>query len=248
MIDLNEKVVIVTGGTRGIGLAIVDRLSEAGANVVICSSSEGKSEAIAQDISDKYNTTSIGIQTDVSSFESCENLIKTVMDKFGRIDILVNNAGITRDNLLLRMKPDDFNSVINTNLGSVFNTTKLAIRPMLKQKSGKIINMSSVVGLIGNPGQANYAASKAGMFGFSKSIAKEFGAKGITCNCIAPGFIETDMIKTLPEERLNNIISEVPLKRLGTVDDVANMVLFLASDLSNYITGEVFAVDGGIQM
>ncbi len=248
MIDLNEKIAIVTGGTRGIGLAIVEKLSEAGANVVICSSSEGKSEALAEDISTKYGTNAIGIQTDVSSFESCENLIKAVMEKFGKIDILVNNAGITRDNLLLRMKPEDFSQVINTNLGSVFNTTKLAIRPMLKQRSGKIINMSSVVGLIGNAGQSNYAASKSGMFGFSKSIAKEFGAKGITCNCIAPGFIETDMIKTLPKDYLDNIISEVPLKRLGTVDDVANMVLFLASGLSNYITGEVFAVDGGIQM
>lgn len=248
MINLTDKVAIVTGGSRGIGLSIVEKLSEAGANVVICSTNQTKSEEVAQIISEKYSTNSIGVQADVSSFESCENLIKVVIEKYGKIDILINNAGITKDNLLLRMKPEEFTDVINTNLTSVFNTVKLAIKPMLKKKSGKIINISSVVGLIGNPGQANYAASKSGMFGFSKSVAKEFGTKGITCNCVAPGFIETDMIKTLPEDYLNNIINEIPLKRLGSVEDVANMVLFLASDLSNYITGQVFAVDGGIQM
>lgn len=248
MFSVKNKVCIVTGATRGIGLTIAETLAENKAHVVVCSSSPRKSEALAKTLSERYQTNCLGVQTDVSDIMSCDTLIKETINAFGKIDVLINNAGITRDNLILRLKPEDWDAVIHTNLTSVFNTTKLAIRPMLKKKSGTIINISSVVGLIGNAGQSNYAASKAGMIGFSKSIAKEFGNKGITCNVVAPGFIDTEMLKSLPEEYINNIIQEVPLKRLGSAQDVSNVVLFLASGASSYITGEVISVDGGIQM
>jgi len=246
--NLKDQVAIVTGGTRGIGLGIAEALSREGVHVVVVATQDAKCREVAAQLSEKYGTQSIGIACDVSSLEAVQALVKTVVDKFERVDILVNNAGITRDNLLLRMSDDEFNQVITVNLNSVFNCTKAVLRPMLKQKRGRIVNISSVVGVMGNPGQANYAASKAGVIGFSKSIAKEVGAKGITCNVVAPGFIDTDMISTLPAEYLDNIIAQVPQRRLGSVEDVAGVVLFLSSEMSAYVTGQVIGVDGGMHM
>ncbi len=246
--DLKNKTAIVTGGSRGIGLEIAKKLAHYGANVVCAATNQERCDNTAAELQKTYGIDCMGVQTDVTDQESVQALINKTIEKFGKIDILINNAGITRDNLLLRMKPDEGDSLIENNLRSVFLTTKSAIKFMLKNRSGKIINISSIVGVIGNAGQANYAASKAGMIGFTKSIAKEFGAKGITCNVVAPGFIETDMIESLPQEYLDNIMGQVPLKRLGKAEEVANTVAFLASDLSNYITGEVIAVDGGIQL
>jgi 3-oxoacyl-[acyl-carrier protein] reductase len=246
--NFKDKVVVVTGGSRGIGFQIADSFAARGATVVVCATQQARCDQVAAELSEKYGVVTRGIQVNVAVFEEVEAMVKSVVAGFGRIDVMVNNAGITKDNLLLRMSQDDWNDVINTNLTSIFNTTKAVIRPMLKQKYGRIINMSSVVGVMGNPGQTNYAASKAGMIGFSKSIAKEVGAKGITCNVIAPGFIETDMIESLPKDYLDNIMGQIPLKRLGSSVDVANAVLFLASDLASYITGQVLNVDGGLLM
>ena len=248
MYNLKDKVVIVTGASRGIGYGIADAFAAQGAKVVCAATRQEKCDEIAKELSEKHGTTCIGKQTDVSNFESAQELIKTTVDTFGEVSVLVNNAGITRDNLILRMTESDWTDVITTNLNSVFNCTKAAIRPMLKKKYGRIVHISSVVGIMGNPGQANYAASKAGMIGFSKSIAKEFGAKGITSNVVAPGFIGTDMIESLPKDYLDKIIQSVPLRRLGETEDIANLALFLGSDLASYITGEVITVDGGIQM
>ncbi len=246
--DLKNKIAIVTGASRGIGLVIAQTLAKRGANVVCASTKQETCDAVAKQLRDTYGIDAIGIQVDVSDFESAQHLVKKTVEHFGTVHICVNNAGITRDNLLLRMKPDEWHSVIDTNLSSIFNVTKAVVRPMLKNRGGRIINISSVVGIIGNAGQANYAAAKAGMLGFTKSIAKEFGGKGITCNAVAPGFIDTDMVESLPEEYIENIIKDVPLKRLGKSEEIANLIAFLASDLSSYITGEVIAVDGGIQL
>ena len=240
----DQKVAIVTGASRGIGLAIAQALAAQGYKLAICSRSEGS----VNGAKDQIEGDVFGMPVDVSSFESITNFVQAVMDQYGRIDVVVNNAGITKDNLLLRMKPEDFTDVVTTNLNSIFNMTKAVLKPMLKQKHGRIINISSVVGCMGNPGQANYAAAKAGIMGFTKSIAKEVGAKGITTNVVAPGFIQTDMIESLPEQYLDNIIAEIPLKRLGHATDVANLVTFLASDQASYITGQVIQVDGGILM
>ena len=246
--NFKGKVVVVTGGSRGIGFQIADAFAAGGATVVVCATQQARCDQVAEGLTEKYGVVTRGIQVNVAVFEEVEQMVKAVVAEFGRVDVMVNNAGITKDNLLLRMSQDDWNDVITTNLTSIFNTTKAVIRPMLKQKYGRIINMSSVVGVMGNPGQTNYAASKAGMIGFSKSIAKEVGAKGITCNVIAPGFIETDMIESLPKDYLDNIMGQIPLKRLGSSVDVANAVLFFASDLASYITGQVLNVDGGLLM
>jgi 3-oxoacyl-[acyl-carrier protein] reductase len=243
---LKDKVAIVTGAARGIGYGIADAYAKEGCNIVICDIAEEASIAAAQKIAKENGVEALGLKTDVTNFEETKAMIEKTVERFGKVDILVNNAGITKDNLLLRMTPEDWGKVINVNLNSVFNCTKNVVRTMLKQKSGKIINIASVVGVIGNPGQANYAASKAGIIGFTKTIAKEFGAKGISANAIAPGFIQTDMIESLPKDYIDNIISAVPQKRLGTIQDVANVALFLASDLSKYMTGQVFNVDGGM--
>lgn len=248
IIDLSNKTAIVTGSTRGIGLAIATLLAKANANVVISGRSQEKCDEISKTLLPVGSGKIIGISADVSCSDSAKRLISSAIEHFESIEILVNNAGITKDNLILRLTEDDFDQVIKTNLNSVFYTTKAVIRPMLRKKYGKIINISSVVGLIGNPGQTNYAASKAGIFGLTKSTAKEVGKKGITCNVIAPGFIKTDMIESLPEDHIDTIIQSVPLARLGSPEDIANIVLFLASDLSNYITGEIITVDGGIQL
>ena len=245
---LKDKTILITGSTRGIGKAIAENCIQEGATVIICGTREEKVKEIVEEFNSKYKKPQIGLACNISTFENCENLIKEALTKTEKIDVLINNAGITKDNLILRMKPDDWDNVINTNLNSAFYLTKSITRHMLKNKGGKIINISSVVGIMGNPGQSNYAASKAGLIGFTKSIAKELGAKGIICNAIAPGFIETDMIKALPEEYLNNIIQSVPIKRLGKTEDVSNLTVFLASDDSNYITGQTISVDGGMNM
>jgi 3-oxoacyl-[acyl-carrier protein] reductase len=245
---LSGKVALVTGAGRGIGRAIALKLSELGAKVVINYRSSAKeAEELVSEIKSR-NGEAEAIQGDVSLFEDSEKVINFAIEKYGRLDILVNNAGITKDTLLLRMKEEDFSKVIDTNLKGVFNCTKHAGSIMLKQKCGRIINISSVIGLIGNAGQANYAAAKAGIIGFTKSIAKELGTRGITVNAIAPGFITTDMTEVLSDKIKEKLLENVPLKRLGSPEDVANLAAFLASDNASYITGQVINVDGGMVM
>ncbi|MDA1352850.1 MAG: 3-oxoacyl-ACP reductase FabG [bacterium] len=243
-----DKVIIVTGSSRGIGLAIAEGLAAAGATIVVSSTKEEKSKEVATRLAAEYGVKTLGVGVDVSDEASVKAMVDATMAAFGRVDVLVNNAGITRDNLLLRMSAEDWQSVITTNLNSVFYCSKAVLRPMLKQRAGRIITISSVVGQMGNPGQANYAASKAGAIAFTKSLAKEYGPKGILANVVAPGFIETDMIESLPEQYLNTIIESVPLRRLGQVSDIANLVSFLASDQSQYMTGQVLTIDGGLLM
>ena len=245
---LKGKTAVVTGAARGIGRAIALKLASLGANVVInYRSSSKEAEDLAKEI-EAVGGKALTVQADVSSFEDAGRLIKEATDKFGSLDILVNNAGITRDALLLRMKESDFDSVINTNLKGAFNCIKHASAVMLKQKSGKIVNISSVIGLIGNAGQLNYAAAKAGVIGMTKSAAKELASRGITVNAIAPGYIETDMTEVLPEKVKEGILQNVPLKRIGKPEDVANLTAFLVSSSADYITGQVINVDGGMVM
>ena len=245
---LEGKVAIVTGGSRGIGKAIVDAYAAEGASVAFTYlSSREKAEAIAAEWQEKGSNV-IACYSDASSYVHAESLVPSVLEKFGRIDILVNNAGITNDTLLLRMDEDQWDSVIETNLKSVFNMTKQCIKVMLRQKSGSLIHMSSVVGVFGNAGQANYAASKAGIIGFSKSIAKEVGSRHIRSNVIAPGFIESDMTGGLDENMRKAFLSNVPLNRFGKVNEVANLAVYLASDMSAYITGQTISVCGGLNM
>lgn len=243
---LTGKVAIITGGTRGIGKGIVERFMKEGAQVVFSyRSSEEKANQIIKDLGGKDI---IGIKSDASKMEDAQKLIKEATDTFGRIDILINNAGITKDNLMLRMTEEQWDDVINVNLKSVFNLTKSALRTMLKQRSGSIINMSSVVGVFGNAGQANYAASKAGVIGFTKSIAKEVGSRGIRCNAITPGFIETEMTAELSDDVKKNYSSNIPLGSFGSVDDVAEACLFLGGDGSTYVTGQVLSICGGLNV
>lgn len=245
---LHNKKAIVTGGTRGIGKAIVKELVDNGCNVIFTyQSSQEAAKKIEQEFSTE-NFKVYGIKADASSFIQAEEVVKFALEKFGSIDILVNNAGITKDNLLLRMSEQDFDSVINANLKSVFNYTKAILKPFLSQKFGKIVNISSVVGITGNPGQANYVASKAGVIGLTKSNAKELASRNINVNCVAPGFIETDMTEKLNEQQKLAILNNVPIKRLGKPEDIAKAVLFLCSSDSDYITGQVITVDGGLVM
>ncbi|NQY74013.1 MAG: 3-oxoacyl-ACP reductase FabG [Candidatus Margulisbacteria bacterium] len=246
--NLENKTAIVTGGTRGIGHAIALALSQAGANVAISATNQEKCQEAAEKLSSQTGNQVVGIKANVTHEEEVSSLVSQVKEKWGSIDILVNNAGITKDNLLMRMSLDDWKNVIETNLTSVFLVTKAVIRPMLKQKKGTIINISSGVGVMGNPGQANYAASKGGIISFSKSIAKEYASKGIRCNVVAPGFISTEMTDTLPAEYLEGIAQKTPLRRLGKPEEVAHAVSFLASDLALFITGQVLCVDGGMVM
>ena len=248
MCELKGKKAIVTGASRGIGKTIASQLASQGVDLICCSTNQDTSDKVALELQDQYGVSVYGYGMDVKDFDETKAFMAFALDKLGAIDILVNNAGITRDNLLLRMSVEEWTSVLEVNLTSVFNLTKAVLRPMLKQRSGRIINISSVVGEMGNPGQSNYAASKAGIIGFSKSIAKEVGAKGITCNVVAPGFIETDMIGSLPEDYLNNIIGSIPTKRLGKPEDIAHLVSFLSAEESSYITGQVINVDGGMLM
>ena len=243
---LNGKVAIITGGSRGIGRGIVKSFVEHGANVAFTYSSSSKA-AIELENELSSNIPKVkSYQSNAADFKAAENLTSSVIEDFGKIDILINNAGITKDNLLMRMSEEDFDKVIEVNLKSVFNMTKAVQRFMLKQRYGSIINMSSVVGVKGNAGQANYAASKAGVIGFSKSVALELGSRNIRCNVIAPGFIETEMTSKLDEEIVAKWRSAIPLKRGGSPIDVANACVFLASDLSSYITGQTLHVDGGM--
>ena len=243
---LKDKCVLITGGSRGIGKGIVYKLIEYGANVAFTySSSASASNKIVADL-DSNGTICKAYKSDASKLEECETLVENVLSDFGSIDVLINNAGITKDNLLMRMSEGDFDSVIEINLKSVFNMTKACQRVFLKNRKGSIINMSSVVGVKGNAGQSNYAASKSGIIGFSKSVAIELGSRNIRCNVIAPGFIKTEMTDKLSEDIIKAWNNSIPLKRPGETQDVANLCLFLASDLSNYITGQVINVDGGL--
>ncbi len=243
---LQDKVALITGGSRGIGEGIVRRFAENGANIAFTyRSSAAQAEALASEL-EAAGIKAKAYQSDASSFEAAEELITQVLADFGKIDVLVNNAGITQDTLMLRMSEAQWDKVIETNLKSVFNLTKHALRPMMKNRGGSIINMSSIVGITGNAGQANYAASKAGIIGFSKSIAKEMGSRNIRCNVIAPGFIETDMTHALDEKTRDAYLSNIPLKRLGKAEEVADVCVFLGSDLSNYVSGQTISVCGGL--
>lgn len=243
---LQDKVALITGGSRGIGAAIVKRFAEQGANVAFTyRSSAEQAEAVAEEAR-ALGVEAKAIQSDASSYEQAEELIKTVLDTFGKIDILVNNAGITRDTLMLRMSEEQWDQVIQTNLKSVFNLTKHVLRPMMKNRGGSIINMSSIVGITGNAGQANYAASKAGIFGFTKSIAQEMGSRNIRCNAIAPGFIETDMTDKLDEKTKESYLTNIPMKRLGKAEEIADVCVFLGSEMSGYMSGQTLSVCGAL--
>jgi 3-oxoacyl-[acyl-carrier protein] reductase len=243
---LENKIALITGGSRGIGATMVMKFAEQGADVVFTyrSSIEQANQLI--EAASVYGTKIKAFSSDASSFEQTQGLITEILKEFGKIDILVNNAGVTRDNLLMRMSEDNWDNVMNNNLKSVYNFTKCIMRPMLKARGGSIINISSIVGLKGNAGQANYAASKAGMIGFTKSIAQEVGSRNIRCNAIAPGFISTEMTATLDEKVKDHMVQTTALKRLGTTEEIANVALFLASDMSSYITGETLNTSGGM--
>lgn len=243
---LEGKVALITGGARGIGKSIAICFASEGANIAFSDLKiDEQAEALEKELTG-YGVKAKGYASDASSFDGSEELVNNVVEQFGRIDILVNNAGITRDNLLMRMSEADWDLVIKVNLKSIFNMTKAVQKVMLKQRYGSIINMSSVVGIEGNAGQANYSASKAGLIGFTKSIAMELGSRNIRCNAVAPGFIETDMTAKLSEEVRKSWAEQIPLRRGGKPEDVANVALFLASELSSYVTGQVVSVCGGM--
>jgi len=243
---LENKTALITGASRGIGEAIAIRFAEAGANIAFTYlSSEAKAKALEEKLNG-FGIKAKGYKSNAGNYAEAEQLINDVMADFNALDVVVNNAGITKDNLMLRMSEQDWDDVIDINLKSVFNLTKFAIKPMMKARKGSIINVSSIVGLIGQAGQANYAASKAGIIGFTKSIAKEVGSRNIRCNAIAPGFIETDMTGELPEELKQNYFKSIPLGRFGKGSEVADVALFLASDMSSYVTGQVLSVCGAL--
>lgn len=247
-LSLKGKTALVTGGTRGIGRAIVDALADAGANVAFTyRSSTETAEQVRQALEAK-GVQALAIQGDAADFEAAQATVEQVVERFGAIDILVNNAGITKDNLLIRMSEDDWDAVIGTNLKSVFNFCKAAYRPMMKQRAGKVINISSVVGVVGNPGQANYAASKAGIIGFTKSLARELAARGVTANVVAPGYVDTEMTEAIPEAAKAAMQESIPLKRTARPEEIAAAVVFLASSAADYITGQVLNVNGGLAM
>jgi len=241
-IALDGKVALVTGGTRGIGLAVAQALHGAGARVALTGRDAGRARDVAATLGDGV----LGVGCDVADEAQVNQAVAEVEQGLGAVDVLVNNAGLTRDNILLRLSGDDWDAVLDANLKGAFHTTKAVIKGMMKRRSGRIINITSIVGLIGNKGQANYAASKAGLIGFTKSVAKEYASRNVLANCIAPGFIDTDMTSALPEEARASLLQAIALGRLGRAGDVADAVLFLASDLSGYITGQVLVVDGGM--
>ena len=242
---LEGKIAIITGATRGIGKGILELFVAQGATVIFTyASSVEAAQALEKEFEGKVK----GFQSDASDFDAAQKLVEDVVAEFGKIDIVINNAGITKDNLLMRMSYEDWQKVIQVNLDAAFNLTKAVLRPMLKQRNGSIINMSSIVGITGNAGQANYAASKAGLIGFSKSVAQELGSRNIRCNVVAPGFIETEMTGKLDEKVVEEWRNNIPLKRGGSPEDIANACLFLGSELSSYITGQVISVDGGMHM
>ncbi len=244
---LAEKVAIVTGSTRGIGQAIAEELARQGAKVVISGRNGERAQQVAAAIQEAGGE-AIAVQADVSHMADAQRLVKETLERWGRIDILVNNAGITRDNLLLRMSEEEWDTVLQVNLKGAFNCTKSVTRQMMKQRQGRIINITSVVGQMGNAGQANYAASKAGLIGFTKSVARELASRNITCNAVAPGYIQTDMTAALDDAVKDSLKQQIPLGRLGTPEDVARVVAFLCSDDAAYITGQVINVDGGMVM
>lgn len=243
-IDLTGKTALVTGSTRGIGRAIAQTLVQAGAKVAVCGREQTKAEAVARELGGE----AMGLALDVGDAGSIEAAVATVTKAWGGVDILVNNAGITKDNLLLRLDDEQWDAVLDANLKGAYRTVKACLKGMMKKRHGRIVNITSVVGLIGNKGQANYAASKAGLVGFTKSVAKEYASRGITANCVAPGYIETDMTAALPEEARAALFQHIPLERLGRPEDIAAAVLYLSSDLASYITGQVLVVDGGMVM
>ncbi|MFM2136740.1 MAG: 3-oxoacyl-[acyl-carrier-protein] reductase [Bacteroidota bacterium] len=245
---LKGKNALVTGAAKGIGRSVAVELARQGANVAFTYlSSVEKGQALEAELA-AFGIKCKGFRSDASDFKASEELVNSIVAEFGSLEIIVNNAGITKDGLLMRMSEEQFNDVVRINLNSVFNVTKAALRQLLKQKNGSIINMTSIVGLTGNAGQANYAASKAGIIGFTKSVAAELGSRNIRCNAIAPGFIETEMTAVLDENVVKGWAENIPLKRPGSTQDIANAVVFLASDLSTYITGQVLSVDGGMHM
>ena len=247
MSQLEGKTALVTGAGRGIGKAIALKFASAGADVVCVSRTEANSQAVADEVK-ASGRNAWAVAVDVADADAVNGAVKQILADAGKVDILVNNAGVTRDGLLMRMSDEDWDTVLNTNLKGAFNFVKALTRAFLKQKSGRIINVASVIGLIGNAGQANYAASKAGLIGFSKSVARELASRGITVNVLAPGFIDTDMTAVLSVEQKEGILKEIPLARLGQGEDIANAALFLAGDTGAYITGQVLAVDGGMVM
>ena len=247
MFDLSGKVALVTGASRGIGAAIADTLASAGAIVIGTATSENGVQGINERFTEK-KLTGRGAVLDIRNNEAVQNLVKEISANEGAPLILVNNAGITRDNLLLRMSEDEWDDIINTDLNSIYRTSKACLRGMMKAKSGRIVNISSVVGSMGNPGQSNYCAAKAGMLGFTKSLAREVGSRNITVNSVSPGFIQTDMTDALNEEQASAMLSQVPLGKLGQTSDIAHAVAFLCSDQAGYITGETIHVNGGMYM
>ncbi|MCK9481739.1 MAG: 3-oxoacyl-[acyl-carrier-protein] reductase [Bacteroidia bacterium] len=246
---LENKIILVTGGSRGIGKGIAEGMAAQGANIAFTFvSSVEKAKAFEEELKNKYRVQAKGYQSNAADFEGSQKLADEVIADFGNIDVLINNAGITRDTLLMRMSEDQWDEVINTNLKSAFNITKACMKTFMKNRAGSIINITSIVGITGNAGQANYAASKAGVIGFTKSVAKELGSRNVRCNAIAPGFIETEMTEALSEEVRNAWTQNIPLKRGGSPTEVANACIFLASDLSSYVTGQTLNVCGGMVM